>query len=68
MGGLSLWDVASYCMDRGFLEKLKLAVYDEYVKAAILYWSEVWCLKESEMAIFVLNREFYGEENVWCTA
>ena len=36
---------------RKFLLKLKLAVYKSYVRPAILYGSEAWCLKESEMGI-----------------
>ena len=31
--------------------RLKGAVYKSYVKPAILYESEAWCLKESEMGI-----------------
>ena len=30
---------------------LKVAVYRSYVRSAILYGSEAWCLKESEMGI-----------------
>ena len=30
---------------------LKLAVYESYVRPAMLYGSEAWCLKESEMGI-----------------
>ena len=31
--------------------RLKRAVYRSYVRPAILYGSEAWCLKESEMKI-----------------
>ena len=31
--------------------KMKGAVYKSYVSLAILYGSEAWCLKESEMGI-----------------
>ena len=31
--------------------KLKVVVYMSYVKPAILYGSEAWCLKESEFKI-----------------
>ena len=31
--------------------KLKGAVYKSYIRLTILYGSETWCLKESEMAI-----------------
>ena len=36
---------------RRFPLMLKGAVYDSYVRPAILYVSEAWCLKESEMGI-----------------
>ena len=32
--------------------RLKGAVYKSYVRPVILYGSEAWCLKESEMGIF----------------
>ena len=31
--------------------KLKGAVYESYVRSAILYGSEAWCVKESKMGI-----------------
>ena len=37
--------------DRRFPLKLKAAVYWSYARSAILYGSEAWCLKESEMGI-----------------
>ena len=36
---------------RRFLLRLKGAVYERYVRPAMLYGSETWCLKESEMGI-----------------
>ena len=36
---------------RSFALKLKGAVYWSYVRLAILYGSEAWCLKESEVRI-----------------
>ena len=36
---------------RRFPLRLKGAVYWSYVRSAILYGSEAWCLKESEMGI-----------------
>ena len=36
---------------RRFLPKLEEAVYKSYVRLAILYGSEAWCLKESEIKI-----------------
>ena len=38
-----------YC--RKFPLSMKGAVYRSYVRPAILYGSEAWCLKESEMGI-----------------
>ena len=31
--------------------RLKVAVHKSYARSAILYGSEAWCLKESEMVI-----------------
>ena len=36
---------------RMFPLKLKGGVYKSYIRPAILYGSEAWCLKESEMRI-----------------
>ena len=36
---------------RKFPLKLKWAVYKSYVRPAVLYEDEAWCLKESEMGI-----------------
>ena len=36
---------------RRFPIRLKGVVYKSYVRLAILYGSEAWCLKESEMGI-----------------
>ena len=46
--------------------KLKGAVYKSYVGLAILYGSEEWCLKESEMGI-IRRTEIHGESKVWST-
>ena len=43
------WDELLY--GRRFPLMLKGAVYESYVRPAILYGSEAWCLKESEMRI-----------------
>ena len=49
------WDKHRECgellYDRRFPLKLKGSVYKSYVLPAILYGSEAWCLKESEMGI-----------------
>ena len=41
---------------RRFPLRLKGAVYESYVWPAILYGSEAWCLKESEMGILRTER------------
>ena len=43
-----------YCMK--FSLKLKEAAYKSYVRPAILYGSEAWCQKESEMEILQTER------------
>ena len=45
-------DCCDYLYGRIFPMKLKGAVYESYVGPAMLYGSEAWCLKESEMMIF----------------
>ena len=42
-------------------------VYESYVRPAILYGSESWCLKECEMGI-MKDRMIHGESNVWSAA
>ena len=37
--------------DRRFLLNLKRAVYKSYVRQAMLYGCEAWCLKESDIGI-----------------
>ena len=50
MGGLILWsDELLY--GRRFYLILKGAVYESYIRPAIVYGSVAWCLKESEMGI-----------------
>ena len=39
-----------------------------YVRPAILYESETLCLKESEMGIFLNDRDIHDESTVWSTA
>ena len=43
--------------------KLKEVAYKSHIRPAILYGSEAWWLKESEM-----DRKIHGESNVWSTA
>ena len=52
---------------RRFPLSLKGAVYESYARPRILYGSNAWCLKESEMGIFQ-RAETHGESNVWSTA
>ena len=39
------------CMVWRFPLRLKGAVYKSYVRPAILYGGDAWCMKESEMGI-----------------
>ena len=50
-----------------FPQKLKGAVKKSYVRPAIQYGSEAWCLKESEMGI-IPRTERSNVCNVWSTA
>ena len=36
---------------RKFLVKMKERIYQSYIRSAMLYGSETWCLKENKMAI-----------------
>ena len=51
---------------RRFPIDLKVAVYKSYVRTAILYGSEAWCLIERWE--FTKNGDIHGESNVWSTA
>ena len=51
-GWLSLGSAVSCCMAGDFLLSLK-GLFISYVRPAILYGSEAWCLKESEMGILL---------------
>ena len=53
---------------RRFPLRLKGAVCESYVKPAMLYASEAWCLKESEIKKFTNYRKIHGDSNVWSTA
>ena len=52
MGGFSLGSVGSYCKFIEVSFKSESTAYERYVNQAILYGSEAWCLKESEIEIF----------------
>ena len=41
---------------RRFSLRLKRAIYRSYVRPTILYGSEAWCLKESDMGIICTGR------------
>ena len=49
------WSKLSACGEllygKRFPLRLKAAVYESYIRPAILHGSEAWCLKESEMGI-----------------
>ena len=50
-GWVKLRECGEFQNGRRFPIKLKGAVYMSYVRSAILYGSEAWCLKEIEMGI-----------------
>ena len=49
MGGLCLWIVVSVWQE--ISSKAERAVYKSYVSLAMLYRSEAWFLRESELGI-----------------
>ena len=51
--------------DRRFPLERKGAVYGSYARPAMLYGSEAWCLKESEMGGVKLGGEIHGESSLW---
>ena len=59
------WGELLYC--RRFPLRLKGAVYESYVRPAILFECEAQCLKESEMN-FLYIEEIHSESSVWSTA
>ena len=51
---------------RRFSLRMKGMVYRSYVRLAMLYGRETWCLRESEMGILRTERAMvHGEVNVW---
>ena len=50
-GWFKLMECGALLYGRIFPLKLKGAVFKSYVRPALLYGSESWCLKESEMGI-----------------
>ena len=55
MGWLSL-ECGELLCGRRFPLRLKAVVYKSYVRPAMLYGSDAWCLKESEMVILRKTR------------
>ena len=52
--------VSYYVCGKRFPIKLKGGVYKNYVRPAILYGSEVWCMSD-----FAKDKELNGESNMW---
>ena len=51
-GWVMFWECGEFLLyGRRFPLRVKWAVYRSYVRLAILYGNEAWCLKESEMGI-----------------
>ena len=50
-GWVKFWECGELLYGRRFSLQLKRAVYGSYIRPAILYGSEAWCLKESEIGI-----------------
>ena len=61
-------ECSDWLYGRIFPLTLKVAVYESYVGPAILHGSEAWCLNESVMGIFTMDRRIHGESYVWSTA
>ena len=51
-----------------FSIKLREAVYINYVRLAIPYEIEAWCLERKWDGNLAKDGEFHGESNVWSTA
>ena len=50
-GWVKFWNCSELLYGRRCPLRLKMAVYESYVRPAILHGSEAWCLKESEVGI-----------------
>ena len=44
---------------------MKRRVYKSYLRSAMLYESETWCMRENEVA-FLRRAKIYGKGNVRC--
>ena len=62
-GWVELQGCGELLYGRNFPLKLKGAFHNSYVRPAIRYGSEAWCLKESEVGI-LRKTEIHGESNV----
>ena len=51
-GWVKFWECSEFLYGRRCPLILDKAVYGSYVRPAILYGSEAWCLKESEIGIY----------------
>ena len=80
---VKFWECGELLYGRRFPLRLIGAVYKSYVRPAIQYGSEAWCLKESEMGILrwtersmvramcgvqLMDRKIHGESDVWGAA
>ena len=63
IGGVRFRECGELLLGSRFFLKMKGKVYRCCVRSAILYGSEVWCLKENEKVNFK-NGESYGESHV----
>ena len=47
---------------------MKGKIYKSYVRSAMSYGSEAWCLREKSDGNFEKNRKSYDSSDVWCEA
>ena len=66
-GWVKFMECGELLYGRWFTLWLKGAVYESYMRPAIQYGSEAWCLNESEMGILPMTK-IHGESNVWSAA
>ena len=65
MDGSNLENVVSYCLRLSL--KIKARVFQSCVRSAMLYGSEIRCLREKEIGIHLeKNGKSNGESDVWC--
>ena len=65
-GWLNFWVCGELLYEKWFSLELKGAVYKIYIRPAILYGSESWCLKERD--ILQRTETDCCESNLWSTA